>query len=330
VILPDYTISGDTVPIWQETPFPALPTYHPGVAQGSPPKPISQLWVQDAVNRRHGAYGIKVSNFRDSVDPYNANAIYTGIFHGSGRADLTPVCEGDEEWVGMSFKFPATWPGVGATTPGAWCTLYEWGSSHTSKVPSYGCLAFEAGDPNRFELRIKTGSRGAVSPDPVSPNGYDAVVVLLGTGGAPGRPFTKDVWHDFYYYMTYQARTNGILEVWHRQEGGAFVKIYSNKNDGTALINKAPHPTWEWNSVYGAPGENDAGAYVAHDYGIYCSKNSFNSTHDRIFWEDGSFRRQSQAAILAEFPSSSQQAILGFNVTDLAGHKTSVPVLVST
>ena len=38
------------------------------------------------------------------------------------------------------------------------------------------------------------------------------------------------------------AGPNAIFEMWHREEGGSFIKIYSNQNDGSALINRPRHP----------------------------------------------------------------------------------------
>jgi len=337
-LLPDYTISGDTATIWSE----AAPQ-DPGTIDSSQYGfPISggttriytkaQVWTQDPTRRRHGTYGIKCTNFKDSTNlANNHSSMGMGIIYNMGGPTSHRLIEGDEEWVGWSWYFPVGYQGSGAGS--AWCNLFEFGSGDATKHPRNGS-GFDAADPNKLTWTFHNGrTQNPGGEAGFDVNGtYNVIENLLGTG-AP-RPFTKGVWHDFYMHTIYRAQTNGTAELWHREEGGSFEKLYSNKNDGTALINRAPHPTWYYNSGYGVPGgtgslgsSND----VAHviTYRVYRSQGTFNTSNDLIYWADGFFRRQSQQAILNEFAAATNPTaptITSFSPTSGTAGVTSVTI----
>ena len=176
-------------------------------------------------------------------------------------------------------------------------------SVHHPWYPTYG-YGWTTPSNSTFGFTLMSGhipDPGSADFNPTPPNGYKSTEVLLGAAGMP--PFTKDVWHDFYYHAIYNAKPtspNGVLEVWHREQGGAFQKVYSNKNDGTALINRAPHPTWFYNDANGTPDQRNIFATKSL-YRVYREANASQTNHDVIYWMDGCFRRQSQQAIINEF-----------------------------
>ena len=203
------------------------------------------------------------------------------------RPDGTNMHEGDDHWLGWSWFFPAGFPGTGS-----WGTILEHGPGHTQHFFSYRNISWDIQDANAMKLMFSTGhipDPGTGDYNPTPPNGYKADEVLLGTGSP--RPFTKGVWHDFYILCQYNARTNGIMEVWHRVEGATtFEKLYSNSNDGTALINRAPHPTWLYNSTYGYPGEPSGDEPPPFTpYRIYRGVSAYDLSVDVIYWADGFF-----------------------------------------
>jgi len=334
-LLPDYTVSGDTTPIWSETVN--------GIAIDSSQYgfPISggttriytkaQVWTQDSTRKRHGTYGVKCTSFHDATNlANNHSSMGMGIIVDMGRPAGVKLVEGDEEWIGWSWYFPSSWPGVSG---GTWCILWEWGSGDVTKHPRNGS-GFQAWDPNRLTWLMHNGrTQNPGGEAGFDLNGtYNVEETILGGTGLP--PFTKDVWHDFYMHTIYRAKTNGVVELWHRQEGQSFAKLYSNKNDGTAIINRAPHPTWHWNAAYDVPGgtgtagsSNDGAHWIG--YRVYRSQGTWNTTHDMIYWADGFFRRQSEQAILNEFAASqspSAPTITSFTPTSGTAGVTSVTI----
>jgi len=323
-LLPDYTISGDTTPIWNET-IPQDGTSSIDDSQyGAPLTPPggsvriytkAQVWAQDASRKRHGTYGIKCTSFKDATNIFgNTSSMGMAIIYNMGGPVGHRLVEGDEEWVAWSWYWPVGWVGTGVGSN--WCNLFEFASGDVQHHPRNGS-GFDAADPNYLYMTLHNGKTqnpaGHTQLPGLDYDGtYSAQEILLGGAGVP--PFTLGVWHDFYMHIVYQAHTNGIFELWHREENGSFAKLYSNLNDGSAIINRAPHPTWYWNESFDVPGgtgldgsSNDV-AHV-HAYRIYRSQGAFNTSHDLIYWVDGFRRRQSEAAILSEFPSDAGTSV---------------------
>ena len=203
-------------------------------------------------------------------------------------------------WYAYSFMFP-----TGEILSTAFNGIHEFGVGNGVYHPQYLVCALQAtqaggGQGLDLKLQLQTGHKpgpGASDFNPTPPNGYKATEFLLGVHGP--RPLTFDVWHDFYAHITWQAYSNGILEIWHREGSGVFEKLYSNLNNGTALINRAPHPTLNWNDQWGAPGENGTDKGTMH-MGLYRDAQAITDT----YWIDSWLIRQSEAEILAEFGSA--------------------------
>jgi hypothetical protein len=289
-VQPNLTLSFDAEPAYSEFGLGLQTGYQcsDGVPTSTPNHNASQVFVRDPVTKRHGEYSAHVFIF--SGDHAPASCIVDTV-----RAyDVTGEREGDEAWYGWSWRFPRSYPGTNS-----WGLIMSW-TVNGSEYPGYGQFAFDAADPNRLQLRLKTGHTpgpGSSSFNPIPPNGYDVAETILGTGGP--RPFTKDVWHDFIMHVIWKARTNGVLELWHREGAGAWEKIYSDLNDGSALINRAPHPTMMYNDQNGAPGDNGTDP-IRQWQGFY--RAAEGTTVD--YWVDGFRRRQSRSALLEEFPPS--------------------------
>jgi len=291
-MLPDGTWSFDASPDYSEFSF-----LHSGNNHTA-----AQVFVPDSAVKRHGSRSCHLTQFSNSINPFNANTLDSRV----GIA--TNDTEGSEAWYGLSWRWPAGQPAN--TNFGA---HFQFIPNQASLWPSYGPFSFQV-EAGAFSLLWKTGRTPSTGTDynPIPPNGYKATVKLLGTG-AP-RPWTKDVWHDFYFHVVWNAHNNGVFELWHREEGLAFVKLYSNIVGGAAMILANPHPTMMYNDQNGSP------TYHA-EWGLYTNLGAGSN-----FWIDGFRRRQSQAAMLAEFPSSSQPVNLTFRVRDLAGVQASTVV----
>jgi hypothetical protein len=106
-------------------------------------------------------------------------------------------------------------------------------------------------------------------------------------------------WLDFYMHVVWRSHRDGILQIWYRVAGKKkFTKLYSNVPRDRALVQVPPHPTLLYNAMNGVPGENGKGGLELAG-GFYRPNTPWTNT----YWWDGLRRRQSKAAILAEFPS---------------------------
>jgi hypothetical protein len=162
--------------------------------------------------------------------------------------------------------------------------------------PSYGMLNFDAATRDSLRLGLHT----SLTPNPGSGSynsAYEKLVTLLGPGTP--RPMVYGKWLDFYMHVIWHSHRNGILQIWYRVAGKQkFTKLYSNVPNDRALIHVPPHPTMLYNAMNGAPGENGKpGLELAG--GFYRANTPWTNT----YWWDGLRRRQSKAAILAEFPN---------------------------
>jgi len=305
-ILPDYTLNPEAVPFLSGSGAATLDTSQYGFPVDGGSTRIysqSQVWFPDASRPHLGAKSLKCSGFHNATSIPNATGhLDMNVSHelGTAHTGAGVMVEGDEEWVGFSLLFPTGWPGTAS-----WGVITEWCSGTVTTHPSYGPMVIDGSDASRLKLRIKTGlcpGPGAGTYNPIPPpngNGYDVFETLLGPGSPV--PFTLEVWHDFIVYTKYQARSNGILEFWHRVNNGAWGKLYSNRNDGTALINRAPHPTWYYNLANGTPGEGGTAGAHAFRYRMYRSDNASDRARDCIYWADRYFRRSSFQNVLNVF-----------------------------
>ena len=257
------------------------------VDQSAAIKPPSAAFVRDDSpgNVRHGKYSARVVLNPGEHAPYTCRAEAVGAIRGGlGEG------EGSESWWGWSWKLPVGWRGTDS-----WGMLFEF-IPYGPRWPSYGMLNFDAATKDSLRLGLHTG----LTPSPGSSSfnaAYEKWVTLLGPS-AP-RPMVYGKWLDFYMHVVWRSRTSGVLEIWYRVDGERrFTKLYSDVPGGGALIQVPPHPTLLYNTANGAPGE-DGNPGVGLDGGFYRANTSWTNE----YWWDGMRRRQSEAAILAGFPS---------------------------
>lgn len=197
--------------------------------------------------------------------------------------------EGSESWWGWSWKLPVGWRGTNS-----WGMLFEF-TTNASLWPSYGMLNFDAATTNSLRLGLHTG----LTPNPGSgsyDSAYQKWVTLLGPD-AP-KPMVYGKWLDFYMHVVWHSRTNGVLQIWYRVDGQKrFAKLYSDVPGDGALIQVPPHPTLLYNTENGAPGQKGK-LGLELEGGFYRA----NTPWANEYWWDGMRRRQSEAALLAEFP----------------------------
>ena len=247
-----------------------------------------QAFVRDGLVRRDGAYAAHVFLHPGDFSSYSCNKEAAIVRKGLGDT------EGSEAWYAWSWRFPTDWTGTDS-----WGELLGF-TTNAALWPSYGQMSFDAAIPDQLRLHLKTGripSPGASDYNPIPPNGYKATVTLLGPKSLAPRPFTLGLWHDFYMHVVWHARSNGVLTIWHRQEGDLWEKIYDNTGAPDALISAPGHPTLMYNDANGAPGEGDRPG-VSLQAGFYRGRQ--DTVND--YWFDGFRRRQDQSAILADFP----------------------------
>jgi hypothetical protein len=254
-------------------------------------KPYSAAFVRDArkQNVRHGKYSAKVVLNPGDHASYTCRAEAVEV--------VKPVNEGEgsESWWGWSWKIPRGWRGTAWRGNARWGMLFEF-TVNADLWPSYGMLNFDAATRNSLRLGLHTG----LTPNPGSGSynsAYERLVTLLGPG-AP-RPMVYGKWLDFYMHVVWRSHRNGILQIWYRAAGKKkFTKLYSNMPRDGALIQAPPHPTLLYNTANGAPGANGKGGLELAG-GFYRPNTPWTNT----YWWDGLRRRQSKAAILAEFPN---------------------------
>lgn len=303
-LLADWTGSFEATPAYSE-----FLTYSGGTTC-TPPittnHTLAQLIARDSTVKRHGSFSGKV--LLRVGDHINNVCTKDGVqLYGPPR----DIINGSEQWYSFSWRIP-----TGGIVSSSFNTMHEFGVANGATHPQYlvnsiQCLGSSAA--RNLTLQIQAGHKagpGGSDFNPTAPGGYKAAEVLLGPT-AP-RPLTLDKWHDFYMHIVWSAYhgltlgqivapgahtiVTGVLEIWHREEGGVFEKLYSNLNNGTALINRAPHPTLNWNDQYGAPGENGTQGGTMH-MGFYRDAQSITDT----YWVDTWLRRQNEAQILGEF-----------------------------
>ncbi len=329
--LPDFTFSWDQPPTasWDRVfrGFRYPNSASSGVCRPANPThiPLDQVvTVTPAANRfNFTTNGGHLHALADAADGGNCNALRSEF---SGPEDATHPFptrsflekDGDEVWYGFSAKWPAT----GAYLTG-WDSMGLFGLAAGSHVqhPSYGgAIQFVGRNNTSVTMHLRVGhhpspsagfndsiaSAGGCMPDwvPVTAsrcpnssnhNGLNLDVPLLGTG-AP-RPLTRDVWHDWIFHIVIQGETNGVLEILHREQGGVWERLYSNAPSLPALINRAPHPTQQWNAQFGSPGD---GTSQPGDVFFQLYRGKSHAT-EHVF-QSGIVRRQSEAAVKAVFP----------------------------
>jgi hypothetical protein len=328
--LPDFTFSWDRPPnaswdrVFRGFRYPSSSSS--GVCPAANPThiPLDQVVTVTPAAKRFNftTNGGHLHALGDAADQGNCNALRTEF---SGPEDAThpfPTRSflekaGDEAWYG----FAAKWPASAAYLDG-WDSMGLFGMSTGSHVehPSYGGSFALFGAGTSINLSVRAGhfpSPGAGFPDSIASqggcmsdwmqvtasrcpsstnhNGIAVQIPLLGLG-AP-RPLTRDVWHDFIVHAIYQARTNGLLEILHRVDGGSWERLYSNDRSLPALIQRAPHPTLQFNDQYGVPGD---GATQPADVYFQLYRRKPHAT-EHVF-QSGIVRRQSEAAVKAVFP----------------------------
>jgi Polysaccharide lyase len=250
-------------------------------------KPPSAAFVRDDSpgNVREGRYSARVVLNPGDQAPYTCKAEAVGAIKSLDEG------EGSQSWWGWSWKLPVGWRGTSS-----WGMLFEFQPSDHVRWPSYGNLNFDAATRNSLRLGLHTG----LTPSPGSDSynaAYEKWVTLLGPGSP--KPMVYGRWLDFYMHIVWKSRTNGVLEIWYRVDGQRdFTKLYSDVPGGGALIQVPPHPTLLYNTQNGAPGE-DGKPGLHLDGGFYRA----NAGWTNEYWWDGMRRRQSEASILAGFPS---------------------------
>ena len=294
---PDLTLSFDTDPYLHEfdavqTGYRCRPDGKVDFTGAGQTQRADQAFARDGTIKREGNYSAHIFLHPGDFSSYScAKESVPAI-------KRLPDGEGTESWYGWSWRFPTTWAGTDS-----WGTLFEIMPSDHTRWPSYGPMTFDAAIPDRLLMQLKTGhipSPGASAFNPTPPNGYKATITLLGPSPVAPRRFTLGVWHDFYMHVVWRSRSNGVLTIWHRQEGGPWEKLYDNTGAQDALIKAPLHPTMMYNDANGAPGE-DGKSGLGLIAGFY--REAQPIVND--YWFDGFRRRQSEAAILEGFPGSS-------------------------
>jgi hypothetical protein len=308
----------------------ALGAQNPGVCPpaGSSLVPLAEVVTPSPSGKRflsdtNGGY---LHALLDAADNGTCSALRTE-FSGPkdaahpGWDDSFNEKENDEAFYGVSVKYPTSAPYTGG-----WDSAGIFGVDSGSHVhhPSYGGIFRLDGGSDGLTLYVLAGhcpSPGVgfsdsigtpgimdwdcsdISPGTVgcshttNCNGYVGQHDLLGPGGV--RPLQLGLWHDFIFHAVYKARTNGILQVWHRVEGGVWEFLYSNVPGDNALIQVSPHPTMQWNVQWGAPGDpSEAGFPSSMFFQLYRAK-PHPTQH---LYQSGIRRRQSEAAIKSQFP----------------------------
>ena len=162
-----------------------------------------------------------------------------------------------------------------SSTPprGAWITAGTRAASsgstpaRTSSIPSYGggISLFRYGGTIRLE--IKTGHcpslQGSGFSDALGTPGItDWVCSFVGPGTqgcshtlecngyvgrenilgpAAPRPLELTKWHDLIFHVVFRAHSNGVLQVWHRLEGGSWELLYSDVPGDGGRSYSEPH-----------------------------------------------------------------------------------------
>ena len=301
---PDRTFSFDAEPAYSE--FGSSSIWPGFTCDGSMQfvQSPSDAFARDSVVRRHGPYSARVHARSDGYFGYGQDCtrLLTQAVVASSVANET---QGSEGWYAFSIRLPMSFP-----TLRGWSTVWEFSGDHWTH-PAYGMLPLDIRDDS-FSVIFHTG----LTPNPGSPSfdpAYNRSERLLGPGAV--RPFTKGVWHDIYFHVVWSAGRQGDVTprftLWHREETGTWAKLYSNEPNSGALIQRPVHPTLMYNARYGTPGENGTNGLHYGNIGLY--RPAPGPTVD--LWLDGFRRRQSEAAILAEFPGSGPTTILPSNLS---------------
>jgi Polysaccharide lyase len=301
---PDLTVSFDAEPAYSEfAPSGIWPGFTCDGSMQFVQSP-SEAYVRDPVVRRHGTYSARVHARSDGYHGYGRDCtrLRTQALVDDSVANEK---QGSEGWYAFSIRLPTSFP-----TLRGWATVWEFAADGATH-PAYGMLPFDITDDS-LSVIFHTG----LTPNPGSPifdPAYNASERVLGPG-AP-RSFTKGVWHDIYFHVVWSAGRQGdvtpVFTLWHREEGGAWAKLYSNQPNSGALIQRSVHPTLMYNTQYGTPGESGTNGLHYGNIGLY--RPAPGPTVD--FWLDGFRRRQNEAAILAEFPTSAPPAVSPTNVS---------------
>jgi hypothetical protein len=297
----DLTLSFDSNPYLSEfdavqTGYRCLPDGRVNFTIAGQSRPADQAFVRDGTIKRDGESSAHVFLQPGDFSSYSCQKEAVQLLKGLGDS------EGTDAWYGWSWRLPTNWSGTNS-----WGTLLEF-TTNASLWPSYGQLTFDAAIRDRLIMQIKTGripSPGASDFNPIAPNGYKSSVTLLGPAAAAPRPLTLGVWHDFYMHILWRSRSNGVLTIWHREEGGSWGKLYDNTGAPDALVKAPAHPTLMYNDRNGAPGENGQPG-LALEAGFYRANQSIVND----YWFDGFRRRQSEAAILSGFPGTSTTPVV--------------------
>jgi polysaccharide lyase-like protein len=289
--LPDLTLSFDAEPAYSEWPSiqSGFKCANGSVDHSELGKPPSAAFVRDESAARHGKYSARVVLNPGDYSSYSCQREAVMAIKGIDEG------EGSQSWWGWSWKLPVGWRGTDS-----WGMLFEF-TVDAVRWPSYGMLNFDAAKRDSLRLGLHTG----LTPNPGSSSynsAYEKWVTLLGPG-AP-RPMVYGKWLDFYMHVVWHSRTSGVLEIWYRVDGEQrFTKLYSDVPGDTALIQVPPHPTLLYNTKNGAPGENGKPG-LALEGGFYRA----NTPWTNEYWWDGMRRRQSEAALLEEFPRTAAPA----------------------
>jgi hypothetical protein len=100
-------------------------------------------------------------------------------------------------------------------------------------------------------------------------------------------PLALGVWHELIVHVRWTTDSSGIIEVWHRlQGGGSWVKTVSLRG----------YPTVQWTAEAGP--EALAGSVTSDKIGAYRGRADFPLT----VWQDGFVRTTSFAAAAGALP----------------------------
>ena len=185
---------------------------------------------------------------------------------------------GSDDYYGLMVRFPNDWR---EPSPAGWgVSLAQFNFESI-----YGAPLLLAAHADRIELVLQSGLCR-----PPSTGTPGACAYSSGPGGnvkpmiAVPAPLALGVWHELVVHVRWTTASSGIIEAWHRlQGGGSWVKTASMRG----------YPTVQWTAEKGP--ESLAGSVTSDKTGAYRGRADFPLT----VWQDGFVRTTSFASAAA-------------------------------
>jgi Polysaccharide lyase len=204
-------------------------------------------------------------------------------------ADAFTACEtlhkrliglGSDDYYGLMVRFPSDWR---EPSPVGWGLSI----AQLNFENIWGTPVMLAAHADRVSLVMQSGLCRAVStstPGCAYSSGPSGNVAPM---TAVPAPLALGVWHELIVHVRWTTDSSGMIEAWHRLEGGAsWVKTVSLRG----------YPTVQWTAEQG-PGAL-AGSVTSDKIGAYRGRADFPLT----VWQDGFVRTTSFASAAAALP----------------------------